>query len=145
MAMRRLEMMIPYQYREQVVGALSAGVGLGISELAAEFTARTTGLTGYTKAGAKTLVKGIIGGLFYGMRLKAAAFASWGSILLDWLYAVYPGGIPGLAERFAVTVRTWTMGAEKVAAEMAALESAVTTTPTSPTVTTTTTGKGKYS
>jgi len=142
MAMRRLEMMIPSRYREQVVGALSAGVGLGISELAAEFTARTTGLTGYTKAGAKTLVKVITGALFYGMGLKAAAFASWGSSLLDWLYAIYPGGIPGLAERFAVTVRTWTMGAERVAAEMAALESAVTT--TSP-IATTTTGKGKYS
>ena len=141
--MRRLEMMIPSQYREQVVGALSAGVGLGISELAAEFTARTTGLTGYTKAGAKTLVKAITGALFYGMGLKAAAFASWGSTLLDWLYAVYPGGIPGLAERFAVTVRTWTMGAERVAAEMAALESAVPT--TSSPVVTTTTGKGKYS
>ena len=122
MAMRRLEMMIPSRYREQVVGALSAGVGLGASELAAEFTARTTGLTGYMKAGAKTLVKIITGTLFWGLGLKAAAFASWGSTLLDWLFAIYPGGISGFAERLAVTVRTWTMGVERVAAEMTALE-----------------------
>jgi len=122
MAMRRITGMIPLRYREQVVGAFTAGVGLGVSELAAEFTARTTGLTGYVKAGAKTLVKAITGTLFWGLGLKAAAFASWGSTLLDWLFAIYPGGIPGFAERLAVTVRTWTMGVERVAAEMAALE-----------------------
>ena len=119
-------------YKEQISGFAGAGFGLSTSELAAEFTARATGQMGYFKAALKTFVKIILGALYYGAGKKAAGawrtfgevagYSSWGSIIMDWIQAAYPGGIPGFAERLAVSARVWAMGAERVAAEIRALE-----------------------
>jgi len=119
--------------REPVHGATGAFTGLALTEFAAEYTSRVAGQTSYKKAAVKSGVKLLIGGLFWGaasrfrawsLFYKVAAFAGWGSIGLDWIAARWPGGITGLAERLAVTGRLWARGAQKVTAEMSALEKA---------------------
>jgi len=113
-----------------LLGVGGAATGLTLGELSSEFTARTLGWTGYKKAGVKTGVKGLLGCLFLGASAipgaapftMPAALSAWGSILLDWISARFPGGVYGFAERLAVTARKWAMGAEKVAAELSALE-----------------------
>ena len=125
--------------KEPIAGFVGAGTGLFAGELVSEFAVRVTGQTGYKKAGMKTAVKGLLGGLLFatgvaaggawGIMWKAFAFSNWGSTVLDWIFAVYPGGVFGMAERMAVTVRTWAMGAKKVSAELAALERGIPTTP----------------
>ncbi|GAG70760.1 unnamed protein product [marine sediment metagenome] len=120
--------LIPPKYEEPVTGFAGAGVGLFTGELASEFVVRTTGQTGYAKAGVKTVVKGFIGAIAFlwggaatgnwALFGKVFGFTNWGSILLDWLFAFYPGGVFGMAERAAVTVRTWSMGGARVAAQL---------------------------
>ena len=118
-----------------LLGFGGAATGLVTGEFSSEFTARTLGWTGYKKAGIKTAIKGLVGALFLGASAipgaapftMPAALSTWGSIVLDWISAKYPGGVFGFAERLAVSVRKWAMGAEKVAAELAALEKATPT------------------
>jgi len=119
------------KYKEPVAGVVGAGVGLSLSEFAAEFTTKGTGLMGWRKAVVKTLVKGVIGGVFLGLSRKVpalsvagkiAAFCGWGSVIPDWIAVAYPGGIPGLAEAASATVRVWAVGAKAVAAEMKAAQ-----------------------
>ena len=119
---------IPTKYEEPVTGLTGAGAGLFAGELTSEFVVRTTGQTGYAKAGVKTAVKGLLGIVTFltggaatgnwGLFWKVFAYANWGSILLDWLFAFYPGGVFGMAERAAVTVRTWSMGTQRVASQL---------------------------
>ncbi len=118
--------------KEPVTGFAGVGTGLVVSDLAAEYTARAIGQTGYKKAGVKTLVKAAIGLLLIGISMrvsgswvlfsKVAAYTSWGSTILDWIAARIPGGIEGIANSFAVATRKWAMGTKKVAAELARLE-----------------------
>lgn len=118
--------------KEPVTGFAGAGTGLVVSDLAAEYTARATGQTGYKKAGVKTLVKLAIGLLLTGISMRVsgswvlftqvAAYTSWGSTILDWIAARIPGGIEGIANSLAITTRKWAMGSQKVAAELARLE-----------------------
>ena len=118
--------------KEPVTGFAGAGTGLVVSDLAAEYTARATGQTGYKKAGVKTLVKVAIGLLLIGISMrvggmwvlfsKVAAYTSWGSTILDWIAARIPGGIQGIANSLAITTRKWAMGTKKVAAELERLE-----------------------
>jgi len=122
--------------KEPATGALGAGSGLFVGELTSEFAARLTGQTGYAKAGLKTVVKTLIGAVAYGVGgaavgpwglfAKAFAFTSVGSSLLDWLYAAFPGGVFGMAERAAVAARTWAVGTEQVATQMGAVKSITT-------------------
>ncbi len=122
------------KYKEQTSGFAGAGTGLVFGELTSEFAVRTTGQTGYNKAAVKTIVKGLLGAVTFMTGVasggawstfwKVFAFTNWGSTVLDWIFAYYPGGIFGLAERMAVTVRTWSMGAKTVSAELGALERA---------------------
>lgn len=123
---------IPTKYQEPVTGFAGAGVGLFSGELASEFVVRTTGQTGYAKAGVKTVVKGLMGIVAFlwggastgnwSLFGKVFAYTNWGSLLLDWLFAFYPGGVFGMAERAAVTVRTWSMGTRRVADELSRVE-----------------------
>lgn len=124
--------------KEPVAGFAGAGIGLAGTDYAAEFTARATGQIGWNKAAVKGVVKGIIGLLCFGVGLKVRgawsifakvmAYAGWGGIVPDILAAQFPGGIPGLAERAAVAVRTWGRGAERVAAELRGTQATVTAT-----------------
>ena len=116
--------------RVPVLGIGGAGIGLISGELLSEFASRALGYTSYKKAGAKTAVKSLVGATFLGASAipgatpfaLPAAFATWGSVFMDWIAAKWTGGIGGLAERMAAAVRTWAMGAEKVSAELASLE-----------------------
>jgi len=119
------------KYKEPISGFAGAGAGLFAGELTSEFATRVTGQTGYSKAGVKTVVKGLLGIVMFmtggvargawGIFWKAFAYANWGSTILDWIFAAYPGGVFGMAERAAVTVRTWAMGTRRVAAQISAL------------------------
>ena len=123
---------IPAKYEEPVAGFAGAGTGLFSGELASEFVVRTTGQTGYAKAAVKTVVKGAMGIVAFltggaavgnwGTFWKVFAFTNWGSTILDWFFAFYPGGVYGVAERAAVTVRTWSMGTKRVAAELSTVQ-----------------------
>ncbi len=116
---------IPVKYQEPVTGLAGAGTGLFAGELTSEFVVRTTGQTGYAKAAVKTAVKGILGIVAFlaagsatgnwSLFGKVFAYTNWGSIILDWFFAYYPGGVFGVAERAAVTVRTWSMGTKRIA------------------------------
>jgi len=122
---------IPTKYEEPVTGFAGAGTGLFAGELTSEFVVRTTGQTGYAKAAVKTVVKGLLGGIVFlwagastgnwSLFGKVFAYTNWGSVILDWLFAAYPGGVFGIAERAAVTVRTWSMGTARVADEISDL------------------------
>jgi hypothetical protein len=132
---------VPYKYSMPVTGSLGAGAGLAVSELATEYATRLLGYTSYAKATVKTLGKIAIGTLTLGASAKwakspdwkffyqASALAGMGSSLLDWIAAYYPGGIPGIATRLAVTSRVMTVGTRTVTATLAR----VTPTPAMPT------------
>jgi hypothetical protein len=119
------------KYKEPVAGFAGSGTGLVTGEIISEFGVRVSGQTGYNKAIVKTAVKGLLGivtfltgnGLTsaWGTFWKVFAFSNWGSTVLDWIFAAYPGGVFGMAERMAVTVRTWSMGAKAVSAELSTL------------------------
>lgn len=109
-------------------GMIGAATGLGVSDLLAEWTAKVTGQAGYMKAIIKTIVKAIVAMLFltFGQRqgmkgkesqrtfLTIGAYAGLGSIVIDWIAAAIPGGIPGIAEKLSLTVQTWGAGAQAI-------------------------------
>lgn len=118
-----------------VTGFFGAGTGVTVSTLAAEWTSRSTGQIGWNAAGVKAAVKGGIGLVAYGVSTKLGplhalssffaemfAYGAWGSIFLDVALAAYPGGIPGLAEDWAITARTMAAGGRKVVTELSRLE-----------------------
>lgn len=112
------------------VGGVAAG--LALPTLAAEFTSRATGQTGWAACGVKAGVKGLIGALLYlvsgrigesaAMFAEVFAYTSWGSIIMDVFLAAYPGGIPGLAENWASMVRVAAVGGRRVVRELGVIE-----------------------
>ncbi len=111
----------------------SVGIATGIfaGTFLSEMTARTLGYLKYKKAAVKSGVKVALGTLFFGAGvgfpsasfiLYPAAIGTWGMIPFDWIEAKWSGGVTGFAEKAAVTIRTWSMGVEKVQKEIAAIE-----------------------
>lgn len=118
-----------------LAGFLGAGTGAGITTLAAEYTARVTGQVKWNACAVKGAVKGVLGILLYGisMRLPGAwsffvemmAYAGWGSWFLDIAIALHPGGIPGLAEKWAIETRVIAAGGRRVGSKLGELENKV--------------------
>lgn len=115
------------------VGFLGAGTGITLGTLAAEWTSRSTGQVQWNAAAVKAGVKFGVGLLTYGISTRVASplssffmemfsYGCWGSIFLDVALAAYPGGIPGLAEDWALTARTMAAGGRKVVSELSSLE-----------------------
>lgn len=111
----------------------SVGIFSGIfaGGFLSEMTARTLGYLKYKKAAVKSGVKVALGTLFFGAGvgfpgasfiLYPAAIGTWGTIPLDWIEAKWSGGVESFAERAAVAIRTWSMGVEKVQAEIDRIE-----------------------
>ena len=116
------------------IGAGAGGAFFGVvtSEFPSEVIARSTGLTGGPKVGIKAIVKIVIGLVFISIARRLPglwsvfmAVAGWtgiGSIGLDIIAWVKPGGIYRLAEEAAVAIRGATLGAKAVSRELAQLE-----------------------
>lgn len=115
-----------------VIGLTGAGSGMALGTLAAEYTSRSTGQIGWNAFGVKALVKGGIGTVAYlgstklgddhataGFFVETLAYGCLGSIFMDLAIALYPGGIPGLAEDWAMTTRTLAAGGRKIVRELA--------------------------
>ena len=100
--------------KDLAIGGTGAGLGAGAGELAGEFAARMAKQTGWAKFGIKAAVKAVIGALLYGASymtggvlsylIKMAGFGSFGGIVIDLIATIYPGGIPGAAEKIAAAV-----------------------------------------
>ena len=115
-----------------LTGFVGVGTGATLGTLAAEFTSRATGQVAWNACAVKTGVKGGIGLLLYmiSQRLgplasffaEMVAYGSWGSIFFDVALAAYPGGIPGIAEDWASTVRVYSAGGRRVVRELGAIE-----------------------
>jgi len=124
--------MVSAKVKVTAVTVAGAATGVALPTLAAEFTSRATGQTGWAACGTKALVKTGIGGLAYlvsgrlgeaaAMFAEMFAYTSWGSIILDVAMAAYPGGIPGLAEDWASTVRVAAAGGRRVVRELGTIE-----------------------
>jgi hypothetical protein len=116
------------------IGAGAGGAFFGVvtTEFPSEVIARSTGLNGGAKVGVKAVVKIIIGLVFLSIARRLPglwsvfmAVAGWtgiGSIGLDVIAWVKPGGIYRLAEEAAVAIRRATLGAAAVAKELKELE-----------------------
>ena len=112
-------------------------MGACAGELLSETLARGTGQTGWNKVGVKAFGKTLILGLFYlistrmgglgSLFFEVAGYSSMGSIFFDLFAQVFPGGIWGLAERWALSLRGAAFGAERVAAELEIVETGATT------------------
>ncbi len=96
--------------------AASVGAGYLVNEFAGEYVARLRGAINWDKALTKGITKSAVSGFMLllatqvkGAALKAAfefaGYAGLGSILLDVLAAMYPGGIPGIAAAMALRGR----------------------------------------
>jgi hypothetical protein len=118
-----------------ITGFFGAGTGVTVGTLAAEYTSRATGQVAWNACAVKGGVKFVVGLIPYMISTKLGpgsalasffcemfAYGSWGSIFLDVALAAYPGGIPGLAEDWAVTTRVYAAGGKKVASELTRLE-----------------------
>ena len=118
-----------------LIGLSGAGSGMALSTLAAEYTSRTTGMTGWNAFGVKAGVKTGIGALAYaasykigdkhataGFFVETLAYGAFGSIFMDLAVALYPGGIAGIAEDLAMTSRTLAAGGRKVVRELSVME-----------------------
>lgn len=118
--------------RVPLAGITGAGLGTVTGELTGETVARSVALTGWKKVGIKGAVKGGICALAYGISLKLPGswslfaeifgYGSAGSWFYDVFYQLFPGGIWGMAESMAVSLRTWAVGKDKVKAEIEAAE-----------------------
>lgn len=103
--------------RYEIPATSFAGVatGLSVGEFISEFVARVTGQTGWAKFGIKAGLKGLLGLLAYmgsgrvagnwGLFLEVASYGSFGSIVPDLIFQLVPGGIIGVAETAAVSMR----------------------------------------
>ena len=115
-----------------LTGFVGVGTGATLGTLAAEFTSRATGQVAWNACAVKAGVKGGIGLLLYmiSQRLgplasffaEMVAYGSWGSIFFDVALAAYPGGIPGIAEDWASTVRVYSAGGRRVVRELGKIE-----------------------
>jgi len=118
-----------------VIGFAGAGSGMALGTLAAEYTSRATGQVGWNACGVKAGVKTGIGALAYaasyklgdnhataGFFIETLAYGAFGSIFMDLAVALYPGGIAGLAEDWAMTSRTLAAGGRKVVRELNQIE-----------------------
>lgn len=122
--------------RVPITGVLGAGTGAAAGELLSETLARGTGQTGWNKVGVKAFGKGLVFGLFYlistrvpglsSLFFEIAGYSSLGSIFFDLFAQAFPGGIWGLAERWALAMRGAAFGAERVAAELEVVEGGAT-------------------
>lgn len=126
--------LVPYQYQTPVTGATGAGAGLAVSEFLSEYTTRLLGWTSYLKATAKSAVKLAIGTIALSASAKprtttnqklftqAFAYASMGSILLDWIAVRVSGGVTGLANKAQMATRVMLMGTQTVSPTLAQYE-----------------------
>ena len=118
-----------------MIGLTGAGTGMALGTLAAEFTSRSTGQVGWYAFGVKAGVKTGIGAIAYlasdkigvnhataGFFVETLAYGCLGSIFMDLAVALYPGGIAGLAEDWASTVRVYVAGGKRVVRELGAIE-----------------------
>lgn len=118
-----------------VIGLTGAGTGMALGTLAAEYTSRSTGQVGWYAFGVKAGVKTGIGAIAYlasdklgvnhataGFFVETLAYGCFGSIFMDLAVALYPGGIAGLAEDWAMTTRTLAAGGRKVVRELGTIE-----------------------
>ncbi len=117
------------------IGILGAGSGIATGTLVGEWTARSVGQTGYAALGVKAGVKGGISLLSYGASKKLGvehdmasffaemfAYGCLGSVFLDVALALVPGGLPGLAEEFAMATRVMATGGRRVVRELSVIE-----------------------
>lgn len=124
--------MVSAKVKVAVTGVSGAATGVAVSTLAAEWVSRSTGQVGWNAAGVKAVIKSALGLVFYlvsgrvgeaaAMFCEIFAYTTVGSIILDVALAAYPGGIPGLAEDWAITARTMAAGGSKVASQLSQLE-----------------------
>lgn len=124
--------MVTAKQKIVIAGVGGAGAGASLSTLFAEFTSRASGQVGWASCAVKGVVKIVVGLLSYGigtrlnglgtMFFEIFSYTSFGSILMDVIVAAYPGGIPGLAEDWAVTARVFAAGGRGTAGELAMLE-----------------------
>lgn len=124
--------MVSAKVKVGAVGVVGVGTGIAIPTLAAEFTSRATGQTAWRACGVKGLVKGIVGAMAYAisgrvgesaaMFAEMFAYTSWGSWVIDVALAAYPGGLTGLAEDWASSVRVYTAGGRRVVKELGVIE-----------------------
>lgn len=118
-----------------LTGIVGVGTGATLGTLAGEWTARSTGQVKWNACAVKAAVKGAVGLIFYGISTRLGpmralssffvemmAYGCWGSIFLDVAIAAYPGGIPGLAEDWAIAARTMAAGGKKVVQRLNELE-----------------------
>jgi len=125
-------------------GALGVLTGIVPVEFLSEFAARTAGITeGWKLVGIKALPRALMAIIFLAaayltkitgmgaLFLKVAGWATIAGLGPDIMMAIKGlGGVEGAAEKLAVRVRRWAMGAEKAAAELKDLEVKITTTTT---------------
>ena len=125
--------MISTKVKVPLTGFAGAGTGIAVGTLAAEWVSRSTGQVAWNAAAVKGAVKFGLGLVFYGLSSKIESavpsffmemfsYGCWGSIFLDIALAAYPGGIPGLAEDWAITTRAYAAGGRKIVTELRKLE-----------------------
>jgi len=115
-----------------LTGALGVGTGAAVGELTSETAVRVGKLTGNKRLGVKAILKGVVGGVmwFLGRRtvgltslfLETASYGSWGSILLDVIARLYPGGVTGAAQAIALRLQGISVAGRKVAQKLEELE-----------------------
>ena len=121
-------------YKVPAAGLIGAGAGMSVAEFISEFVARVTGQVKWAKVGVKGVVKGLLGVLFFfastklpglwSLGMEISSYGAFGSIIPDVIFAVYPGGVVGLSETAAVSVRAMMAGAEVAGERMAEWERA---------------------
>lgn len=114
--------------QETVYGALGAGTGYVLAEVPAEYLGTLSAQTGWYRVGVKAIVKIIIGALMLmGSRrasplnstfMKVGAFAGMGTILIDIIGMLIPGGLPAIAQMISFSSRTMSVGARAVSNSM---------------------------
>lgn len=100
-------------FREHFGLALSTGLGVLSGEFFGEYGAKVSGYTGWNRTGLKGIIKAVWGAFWLFLAgkvtdpkiakyMEMAAYGSMGSIIMDIIAALYPGGIPGLATMLAL-------------------------------------------
>ena len=124
---------VPTKIKIAVTGLGGAGTGIVAGTLAGEVTSRATRQVSWNACAVKAAVKGTIGLVVFGVSgrvgnavasffLETMAYGAWGSILVDIATAWYPGGLVGLAEDWASTLRVYSAGGKAVVRELKNLE-----------------------
>ena len=112
--------------RVKVPGTAMLGVatGMATADFITEFTTRGLGIAGDLKLLVKAVGKVVLAfiewalaGRFFGLMswfVETMSYGSLGSIVLDLLARVYPGGVVGAAQAAATAVRRTAVGARVV-------------------------------